>query len=134
MSRDRAGVIIVDNNHVLLMHRKKGNANYYCIPGGHIEAGESAQEAAIREIKEETTLDVTVADTFLEVENQGRKETYFFAKSFSGTVQLSGEELDRHSEKDQFDLQWIPIKTLSSILIYPEEIGKKLEYIITQSL
>jgi 8-oxo-dGTP diphosphatase len=29
----------------------------WCIPGGHIEAGEKARDAAVREIKEETGLD-----------------------------------------------------------------------------
>ena len=130
MSRDRAGVIIVHEKKILLMYRKKNNAEYYCIPGGHIEPKETAKEAAIREIKEETTLDVKLVDFMVELENQGRKETYFFAKSFLGSVKLSGEERERNSPSDMFKLEWIDKEKLSELLIYPKELGLKLDPLI----
>ena len=128
--KDRAGIIIVQDDQVLLMYRKKGSAEYFCIPGGHIEDGEGPEKAAIREIKEETTLNVELTDFMVELENQGRKETYFFAEHFSGTPKLSGEEADRNSEDDAFVLKWIPIELLSSLLIYPEQLGLNLAHII----
>ena len=130
MNRDRAGIIIVQDDQVLLMYRKKGDAEYFCIPGGHIEDGEDPETAAIREIKEETTLDVELTEFMVELENQGRKETYFFAESFSGSVQLSGEEAEQNSVDNTFKLQWIPLELLSSLVIYPEQIGLNLEHII----
>lgn len=130
MSRDRAGVIIVDEDQVLLMYRKKGDAEYFCIPGGHIEPGETAEQAAIREIKEETTLDVELTEFMVELKNQDRNETYFFSKSFTGSVELSGEEAERNSKNDAFALKWIPVDLLSSLLIYPEQLGLNLEHII----
>lgn len=130
MSRDRAGVIIVHEGNILLMYRKKGDAEYYCIPGGHIEAGETVEEAAIREIKEETTLDVELTEFMIELKNQDRNETYFFSKNFTGSVELSGEEAERNSAEDEFDLNWVPISMLSKLLIYPEQLGLNLEHII----
>lgn len=131
--KDRAGIIIVHENQILLMYRKKGDAEYFCIPGGHLENGEDAETAALRELKEETTLDVELTEFMVELENEGRKETYFFAESFSGTPQLSGEEAERNSATDVFELQWIPIELLSNLLIYPEQLGLNLTHII-QSL
>ncbi len=53
------GGIILRNNKVLLTKRKvKIEKGKWCLPGGHIEIGESAEEAIKREIKEETGLDV----------------------------------------------------------------------------
>ena len=37
---------------------------YYSFPKGHMEEGETEQETAIREVKEETGLDVTLYDDF----------------------------------------------------------------------
>lgn len=54
----RSAVIILKNDQILLMHRNKLNQEYYVIPGGTIEIGEDSAETAIREIKEETNLDI----------------------------------------------------------------------------
>jgi len=52
-----AGVIIKKKNKILLIKRAvKLFRNKWCLPGGHIEANETAIQAAKREIKEETNL------------------------------------------------------------------------------
>lgn len=53
-------VFIVHGNKVLLrMHPKMG---IWCSIGGHIEANENPNEAALREVKEEVGLEVTLWD------------------------------------------------------------------------
>ena len=63
-----------------------------CFPKGHIEDGESEEETAIREIKEETGLDVTLVcgfrecDTYQFALDDGReiiKEVVYFLCEFS---------------------------------------------------
>jgi len=49
------GVMLVRNNHLLLVKRKYNpDAGYWSIPGGHLELGERAEDAAVREAEEET--------------------------------------------------------------------------------
>jgi 8-oxo-dGTP pyrophosphatase MutT (NUDIX family)/predicted ABC-type ATPase len=55
-----AGVIITDGAHVLLGHTTNGA--YWDIPKGGIDSGESASQAAIRELREETGLTCVVGD------------------------------------------------------------------------
>ena len=51
------GVIIENSEKQILIGKRKGDhAPYYSIPGGHLEMGESFEEAAIREIAEECNL------------------------------------------------------------------------------
>jgi len=50
-------IILDDKNRVFLMRSHKWHG-MYCIPGGHIELGENIEHAVIREIKEETNLDI----------------------------------------------------------------------------
>ena len=52
------GCIFNDKGEVLLQRR--GDSNLWGFPGGAVELGETPQMAAIREIKEETGLDVEV--------------------------------------------------------------------------
>ncbi len=60
--------VIVDQGHILLAydprpqpyHYYELNRHFYYLPGGHIDFQESAENALIREIKEETGLDATI--------------------------------------------------------------------------
>ncbi|MDO3660980.1 NUDIX domain-containing protein [Bacillus sp. C28GYM-DRY-1] len=54
-----AGIIIKESSSVLLM--KRADNGLWGIPSGHVEPGESAEQAIIREIKEETGLTVKVS-------------------------------------------------------------------------
>lgn len=51
------GAIVIDDNKVLLV---KHNAGHYGFPKGHVEGNETERETAIREVKEETGLDIEV--------------------------------------------------------------------------
>jgi len=53
------GVIIVNEDKKILVGKRKGShAQFYSIPGGHLEIGETFEQAAIRETKEETGLNI----------------------------------------------------------------------------
>ena len=52
------GVIVIHNGKILLGERLAGHgAGVYQIPGGHLEFGETFEEAAKREVFEETGID-----------------------------------------------------------------------------
>jgi 8-oxo-dGTP diphosphatase len=110
------GVYIFNNkNQVLLGLRKSEHANgTWCPPGGHMEYGESNEQAAIRETKEETGLDILSQDITLETAtNDFFKESgkhyitlHMFCKKFSGTPQIM--EPDKCAEWKWFDLNNLP--------------------------
>jgi ADP-ribose pyrophosphatase YjhB (NUDIX family) len=57
----KAGVAVIilnEENQVLL--QKRSDVGLWGIPSGHIEIGETVSEAAIREVKEETNLDIRI--------------------------------------------------------------------------
>jgi len=49
--------IIKDEKGRILVCKKKGR-NYYFLPGGHVEYGESTKNALVRELKEELGIDI----------------------------------------------------------------------------
>ena len=80
----RTGIMIIKDNKILL--HKNDNKDNYCLPGGGVKFLESSEEAIIREIKEETGLDIKV-DSFVSTiesifEKDGIKfhEVYFIYK------------------------------------------------------
>lgn len=55
--------IFDDNTNFILIKRKNDPfKNYWALPGGFVEYGESVETAAIREAKEETSIDVELID------------------------------------------------------------------------
>ncbi len=90
----RSGIIIIKDNKILL--HKNDNKDNYCLPGGGVHFLESSEEAIIREIKEETGLDVKVDKCVSTIENmfenQGIKfhEIYFIYRgSFIDDIDTS---------------------------------------------
>ncbi len=53
-----SSALIIDDNKILLVHHKKLGTWLY--PGGHVENMETPDEALIREVKEETGLDIEI--------------------------------------------------------------------------
>lgn len=85
------------NTRILLV--KNNNGRYWSFPKGHIEIGETEQQTAVREIKEETSLDVEIKDGFREVSDycpfgKIRKHVVFFlAQAFTDNVKVQEEEI-----------------------------------------
>ena len=62
-----ARAAILSEGHVLLCRDRKGGYSY--LPGGHIEPGEPASSAVLRELQEEAGLSVTIGPLGLVAEN-----------------------------------------------------------------
>ncbi|HLO32768.1 MAG TPA: NUDIX domain-containing protein [Anaerolineales bacterium] len=115
------GILITKDNKVLLMKRKglhgKGT---WSTPGGHIEFGETPEQCAAREAKEEVGVDVfdvqfraVTNDLF---ERQGRHyiTIWMEVQSFSGEPTVAAEE-------EVAELGWYAWDALPSPLFLPLE-------------
>ena len=64
------GIIIVNSEGNILIGKIKGShAQKFSIPGGHLEIGETFEQGAVREIKEETDLDIFNPDVIAVTNN-----------------------------------------------------------------
>jgi ADP-ribose pyrophosphatase YjhB (NUDIX family) len=54
----RVAGILVHHGKILLAEHEKAGQSYWVIPGGRVKCGETLKEALLREIKEETGLEV----------------------------------------------------------------------------
>jgi 8-oxo-dGTP diphosphatase len=53
MNKGRAQCLIIRGNKILMVKHNQDGNEYFCLPGGGIEEGETPDEAAVRELKEE---------------------------------------------------------------------------------
>ena len=88
---------------VLIGHRiKRGESESWCLPGGHVEAGESFESAAVREIAEESGIyEVEGAQLFAVVLHTGAERTHVTAGVLVRLAAASAEAAT--PENDVFD-------------------------------
>ncbi len=116
-------VVVVRDGKILLVRRKKEPfAGKWALPGGIIEEGESAEEAAIREVKEETGLSVKITGlvgVFSKPDRDPRGRVISIAFS---AVPTGGEE---KAGSDASSVKWFPITRLPDLAFDHSEIVEK---------
>jgi len=99
-----------DKCEKVLMVKNIGNSSsYYTLPGGAVEEGETLEEAAIREVKEETGFDVEIDHIFsvseVLFEDKGHHVVFFIFRGriIGGEVNISmPEEIEKVTWMDSF--------------------------------
>lgn len=125
--------IINQNDKFLIMRVNK--TDYFHIPGGHIEIGETAEDGIKREIKEEIGCGVSEAKLFAIQENfwiRNEKkchgiEFYYIIKPDVNLIQNDYEkvELDK-GEKKLLEFKWVTANELKDIDLKPANIKELL--------
>lgn len=128
----RAAGIIIHDNQLLVIYRKKNDSQYYTFPGGTVEDCESTEGCALREIVEETSIHTELQQLAYQVaihSNSGIKIEYFYvAKYISGTPKLQQDSVEaaRSSNNNIYRPMWMPLDKLQDIPLYPIEIRDRL--------
>lgn len=99
---------------------------YAVLPGGHVEAGETPDEAALRELWEETTLTATIDRLLWTGTHNQRPAYYFLTNNVEGVAELSGDEAAEHCATNSFELCWVAPDRLAELGIHPAEIPAQL--------
>ena len=122
MTRARAACIVFDhdNAHVLLMRRFRDGQHYYVVPGGGVGTEETAREACLRELFEETSLRAThLRLVSTDEDHDGARTDYFLIEDAEGVPRIGGPEADRNSPTNQYELRWVALQDLASIALRP---------------
>lgn len=91
-----AGSVVAQDGKYLLVQEKQPRAfGLWCLPTGHVDAGESVEQAAVREVKEETGYDVElITKVAIYHEDVGRAVKHaFVAKITGGSLHIQPDEI-----------------------------------------
>ena len=102
------GAVVVDDDRLLLIRRGRGPAaGEWSLPGGRVERGELLAEALVRELREETGLDVVCGGLLGWVERMG-DEHHFVILDFVATL-LGPDNAEPIGGDDAAEAAWVPL-------------------------
>ena len=110
-----------DKTEVIILTR--GEGKIFCLPKGKIEKPETPQQAALREIREETGLTGTIEKDLGKInyrfyseegDTRVQKTVYFYLVKYE-----SGSTVDHDTDAE--DVRWLPVEEALKIMSYPSE-------------
>lgn len=118
-----ATIVLNDQKEILLI---KGPRRGWEIPGGQVELGESLKDAAIRETKEESGIDIEVIKFCGVFQNVDRSicNTLFLGKAIGGVPTTSAESLE---------VGFFPIKKALEMVTW-KNFRKRIEYCLDDNV
>ena len=123
--------IIIKDGKLLAMFRRKIKKDgsikeYYVIPGGGLEENETLEENVTRELKEEFNVDIEVIRFLGTEEYDDTIANYFLCKIVNGIPKLGGEELERMTKENYYEIKHIDLKEIDCYDINAKDIIKNL--------
>lgn len=125
-----AGGLVVDRlvgtspRIAVIARRNRAGRLEWCLPKGHLEGDETPEQAAVREIREETGLDSrivrhlgTIDYWFTGTDRRVHKVVHHFLLARTGGSLTVEDDPDGEAE----DVAWVPMADLVARLAYPNE-------------
>jgi len=115
--RGRAQCLVVRGNKILMVKHKQGDDEWYCSPGGGIEKGETPEQAAIRELKEECNVLGTIIKKTSEYADPYDDENFFYTYHIDIGEQVPSLGYDPEFTANPIltEVRWMSLDEISEI-------------------
>ena len=111
---------------LLVIKRHYLGHDYAVLPGGAVEPGETFEDAAVRELREEASLCARVDRELLVGEHNGREARYFLMADVEGSATMSGPELADAGPDNSYELRWAGADDLEALSLHPQHLCRDL--------
>jgi ADP-ribose pyrophosphatase YjhB (NUDIX family) len=129
--RKAVRAIVLREGNLLVMHRNKFGKEYDTLPGGNIELGETQEQALLRELSEETSVQVTPKRlVFIEQAGDPYGTQYVFLCDYvSGEPQLSPTSEEAYINKlgqNLYEPKWVAVSDLPELPFLSEKLKQAI--------
>ena len=124
--RIRSAAILIQNNSLALMERRRAGLHYFSFPGGGVDEGETPEQAVVREAREELGVEVRVVQLVAEVWFRGGQQFFFLVEQTDGTFGSgSGEEYASELDpaRGSYEPRWMPLEQVTVQNVLPKPVA-----------
>jgi 8-oxo-dGTP diphosphatase len=105
------GAIVIHDNSLLMVQRaQEPGRGLWSVPGGRVEHGEYLADALVREVKEETNLDIAVGDLLGIAEVVG--DPHYVILDFEASLAGKDEPI---AASDVAAVRWVPLHEIEKL-------------------
>jgi 8-oxo-dGTP pyrophosphatase MutT (NUDIX family) len=117
-----AGGIARDGD-LLLMIRVQNleGREMWTFPKGHLEAGETAEQAALREVEEETGYRCEIVAPLEKVAYWFERDKILTKKTVTWFVMKALEKTGEHDPKEILEARWVPLEEAKQLIRYKSD-------------
>lgn len=134
------GILINDNNEVLISDENRFGTSFTKFPGGGLEFGEGLKECLVREFQEELGIEIEVGELFYctdffivsAFKSTDQLISIYYKVDFNSKNDLNIAKLDEIITPDSEKFRWISLKEISEdVFTFPIDklVGGKLRMI-----
>jgi 8-oxo-dGTP diphosphatase len=99
----------------LIKRKNEPFKGYLALPGGFVNEGEKVEDAAKREVKEETSIDIYLTDILGVYSDPNRDPRgRIMSTVFIGELASSNDTIDAKAQDDAEEIEWIPLNEIDN--------------------
>jgi ADP-ribose pyrophosphatase YjhB (NUDIX family) len=119
LPRIRVAGVAVHGDRILLVKHRRAGQEYYLLPGGGLEWGETCSQGLNREFEEELGVPVKVGRLLVvneSIEPHGRRHIL----NLAFYVRLASRNFNLHTDQRLVGVEWVTRSRLARVKFYPE--------------
>ena len=112
---------VVKDNKVVLLWRYWKSKQYYIPAGGNIDEGETPEQAIIRELKEELSIDCVITKKLAVIEEPLKTIHLFLCSYQKGVLKLGADEKQKITPDNQRKIATLSLSSIQGRDVYFKE-------------
>lgn len=113
------------------MRRHKDGNEYYTFIGGGVESDETPEQAAVREVYEESSLRVVNEKLLYKLQQENGDIQYFYSCHYESGMPTLNKESNEYKAnswgKNTYQPLWVPLQDIDSLVLYPDVLKQRIK-------